>query len=497
MAPALYSNVKVTLFFNDDNLIVTSTDPRFDPVTRTITFDWTNWLVPAVIQVAAGSDDPHWGANLDDNRAEGSIFNVVTSTDPNYISVFGVGLMHHDNGDDPWGHMEWSDGHGWMDDHGWEDQGWSGQNGFFDWYGFFDGEHGWHPFPHPVPTVERQHPSAGRGRRLHRRVGRVDARRPGRPERRHVHDPADGPPGSGETGRRLAAERRPDDRERRVRPACDPRFNAGDVALRAPSVTFDSTNWYLPFTVRLTSNPSAPPTDPFQPMQVFPNAAGRAGLRDRQQQRRLQPRRRHPLQQRLVRRPRLGRRPGLGRRARLVRRPALARRRRLLRRPRRLVLRRRRLVRRPQLALRRRAVAPQPALQRRQPGSLVPRRLERLGLGRLLRRLGLERRLRVRGPARAAARHPPDRAGRRAAAGVHVGELRPHGRGDERGRRDGHVRPGAGARRGRPGDDQLLAGLRDDLPDRDDDREPVRDRPGRQLPAHELQHHRPRHDAAA
>ena len=28
------------------------------------------------------------------------------------------------------------------------------------------------------------------------------------------------------------------------------------------TVTFDSTNWYLPFTVRLTSDPGAPATDP-------------------------------------------------------------------------------------------------------------------------------------------------------------------------------------------------------------------------------------------
>ncbi len=52
MAPALYTNVKVTLFFDDDNLIVTSTDPRFDPLTRTMIFDWTNWTVPVVVQVA-------------------------------------------------------------------------------------------------------------------------------------------------------------------------------------------------------------------------------------------------------------------------------------------------------------------------------------------------------------------------------------------------------------------------------------------------------------
>ena len=40
----------------------------------------------------------------------------------------------------------------------------------------------------------------------------------------------------------------------------------------SPTVTFDLTNWWIPFTVRLTSNPAAPATDPFQPLQAFPNA---------------------------------------------------------------------------------------------------------------------------------------------------------------------------------------------------------------------------------
>ncbi len=35
-------------------------------------------------------------------------------------------------------------------------------------------------------------------------------------------------------------------------------------------MTFDQTNWWMPFTVRLTSNPGAPATDPNQALQVFP-----------------------------------------------------------------------------------------------------------------------------------------------------------------------------------------------------------------------------------
>ena len=35
-------------------------------------------------------------------------------------------------------------------------------------------------------------------------------------------------------------------------------------------VTFDSTNWYVPFVVQLTTNPEPPATDPFQPVKTFP-----------------------------------------------------------------------------------------------------------------------------------------------------------------------------------------------------------------------------------
>ena len=59
MAPALYTNVKVTLFYDDENLIGTSTDSRFDSTTRTFTFDWTNWTAPAVVRVTAAPGDRH------------------------------------------------------------------------------------------------------------------------------------------------------------------------------------------------------------------------------------------------------------------------------------------------------------------------------------------------------------------------------------------------------------------------------------------------------
>ena len=99
-----HTNVKFTLFYDSDSLIVTSTDPRFDPATRTFTFDWTNWTTPAVVTVAAAPGGHDWGFNLDDPLAEGDIFHVVTSTDPNYIAQFGTGLLFPGPGDvnGPW-----------------------------------------------------------------------------------------------------------------------------------------------------------------------------------------------------------------------------------------------------------------------------------------------------------------------------------------------------------------------------------------------------------
>ena len=270
MAPALYTNVKVTLFYDDDNLIVTSTDPRFDPTTRTFTFDWTNWTTPAVVTVAAGTDDPHWGGNLDDQLAEGSIFHVVTSTDPNYIAQFGTGLVMHSNGDDQWGHMQWSDGNGWLDDNGWEDQGWSEQNGWYDWFGYWDGDHGWHAFPHQVPVVN------------------VNILRPDEDVVYLVQSDgstlvAQGDPNGDTYTIRLTAAPLDGDNDKTLivelqsdgqtiasdACSCDPRFTPG-TAGSYPTVTFDLTNWWIPFTVRLTSNPAAPATDPFQPLQAFP-----------------------------------------------------------------------------------------------------------------------------------------------------------------------------------------------------------------------------------
>ena len=414
MAPALYTNVKITLFFNDDNLIVTSTDPRFDPTTRTFTFDWTNWTTPAVVTVAAGSNDPHWGSNLDDQLAEGAIFHVVTSTDPNYVAQFGVGLHNFSSGDDQWGHMEWSDGNGWIDDHGWQDQGWNQQNGWYDWYGYWDGDHGWHAFPHPVPLVDVNilRPDEDNVYIVQSNGGTLVAQ--GDPNGDTYTIRLTAAPTDGDNDTTVVVQLQSDGQTIASDACgCDSRFTAGTANL-GPTVTFDLTNWWMPFTVRLTSNPAAPATDPFQPLQAFPNAPDERVLRDGREPGRL------PASSAASASTRAGSTAAAGTAARCGSTATAGSTgsnwfdgngwfngyggwwfdgdnwfdgHNWLRA--------------------RRALAPQPALQRRQPEPLVPRRLERLGLGRL----GLAVELRLRGHARAPARDPARRAGRRRTAG--------------------------------------------------------------------------------
>ena len=250
---------------------------------------------------------------------------------------------------------------------------------------------------------------------------------------------------------------------------CDSRYDAA-----SGTVTFDSTNWFLPFTVRLTSNPAAPATDPFQPLETFP-----APSADRVFETKSDP---HDFD--LVGGIRFddgwfdgrgwlggpvwldghgwydgagnsfdghgwfdghdgwwfdgdnwfdGHAPGSG-------------------------------------APARRSTTCSATTARPITGTTAT--------GTAGTEAGTPASA-ARGPARAAADHPPEGAGSRAAARVQVRQRRPRDRGDEPGRRYGHVRPGDRPRRGRPGDDQLLAELGHGLPDRDDDGGRDRDRPGR------------------
>ena len=265
MQPDFFTNVQVTLFYSRDDLIVTSTDPRFDPVTRTFTFDFTNWTTPAVVQVSAAPDGHHWGENWDDPKDNGSIWHVVTSLDPAYVAEFGEGIpfLNPCCGGDQ-GHVEWSDGHGWLDGHGWHDQGWDEQHGWQNWYGFWDGHHGWHPFPHPVPRVDTN-------------ILRPDEDVVYVVESDGSTLVATGDPNGDTYTMRLTAAPR-SDQTIRIKFQSDGQTLATDAcgcdSRYDPvkgTVTFDSTNWYLPFTVRLTSNPAAPATDPFQPLETFPN----------------------------------------------------------------------------------------------------------------------------------------------------------------------------------------------------------------------------------
>ena len=146
------------------------------------------------------------------------------------------------------------------------ERGRDSQHGWQNWYGFWDGQHGWHSFPHLVPRVD------------------VNILRPDQDVVYVVESDgstlvAQGDPNGDTYTIRLAdSPNSPDgisvkllsDGQTLASDACgcDSRFNAADG-----TVTFDSTNWYLPFTVRLTSNPAAPATDPFQPLRAFPDAS--------------------------------------------------------------------------------------------------------------------------------------------------------------------------------------------------------------------------------
>ena len=261
--------------------------------------------------------------------------------------------------------------------HGWHDQGWDSAARLAELVRLLGRPARLASVPAPRAARRRQHPAAGRGRGLRGGVRRLDARR-ARAIRPATRTRCASRP-------RRTATRRSGSSSRataRLSPSdacgCDSRFDAA-----SGTVTFDSTNWYLPFTVRLTSNPAAPATDPFQPLETFPNPSA-----DRVFETSSDP---HDFN--LVGGIRFGNGwfDGRGWRGGPVWIDGHGwydgngnwfDGTRLVRRPRRLVVRRRRLVRRPHTGSTtrtRRPVAPQPALQRRHARPLAPRRLERLG----------------------------------------------------------------------------------------------------------------------
>jgi hypothetical protein len=100
MAPAPGTTVTITLKFDREDLVVSSADPRYNPVTRSITFDSTNWMTPATIDVTAAAEsvdrDGEHGDEHDNHHdrygddLEGRIVHAVTSTDPRYTTFFAA-----------------------------------------------------------------------------------------------------------------------------------------------------------------------------------------------------------------------------------------------------------------------------------------------------------------------------------------------------------------------------------------------------------------------
>jgi hypothetical protein len=82
-APAPGTTVTVTLGFNGSALVLSSTDPRYNPTTHTVTFNSTNWNVPVTIIIAAYVTN--YGLS-----GPATITETVTSTDPGYTAWFGT-----------------------------------------------------------------------------------------------------------------------------------------------------------------------------------------------------------------------------------------------------------------------------------------------------------------------------------------------------------------------------------------------------------------------
>ena len=89
-APAPGTTVTVTLGFNASALVLSSTDPRYNATTHTVTFNSTNWNVPVTIVIAAYVTN--YGLT-----GPATITETVTSTDPAYTAWFDLprGAHHH------------------------------------------------------------------------------------------------------------------------------------------------------------------------------------------------------------------------------------------------------------------------------------------------------------------------------------------------------------------------------------------------------------------
>ena len=257
MAPAAGKTVTIRIRSDQTDLVVTvtSSDSRYDAATRTITFDETNWTTPVTVNVAAvvedhehdwehdGSDHHYdeWAGHQDD--LEGLIIHALkttTTTDAAYAAYFAANAAPVVNvqilGDENEGDDEEGDG----DAHGYGDGSGDGHDNMADVYiRETDGS----------TLVVKGDPLGDTYT-----VRLTEA--PTRPQQVQILS----------DGQTIASSA-----------FGDARFTAA-TATKPAYVTFDSTNWWMPFTVRLTTPATAPATDPFQPIEkLAPTGDGHDG----------------------------------------------------------------------------------------------------------------------------------------------------------------------------------------------------------------------------
>ena len=210
-APAAGQTVTVTLSPSDARLALSSLDPRYNAGTQTFTFDESNWDVAATVDVAAAQDF------VVQNPVTAQISHAVGGTDASYTSFFAT---------------------------------------------------------KPAPKLNvKLIDTDGAGVYVRETDGSTLVVK-GDPtgdtySLRLTHAPA-----AAVTIALLTDDQTLVDSAVVVPPG-GPVFtpavlDADGLVVTPATVTFDATNWFTPFVVRVTANPQAPPTDEIQPLKFFP-----------------------------------------------------------------------------------------------------------------------------------------------------------------------------------------------------------------------------------
>ncbi|HTZ04540.1 MAG TPA: HYR domain-containing protein, partial [Gaiellaceae bacterium] len=209
MAPSVGKTATITISFDSTVLSVTTTDPRYNAATQTATFDSTNWTTPVTFVVTAICPP---GPPVDT-----AIVNTVGGTDPRYRNYGSA----HAPTDVRVSVLVSDTPHAYIVESGLSTLVVKGDPA---------GD---------IYSVRLTAPPVGG-------LPAIKVERGGQMTVAIVTD-----------GQTLASAADPS----------DGRFSTenGIVAF----VTFDSTNWYLPFFVRLTANPEPPATDSFQPVKAL------------------------------------------------------------------------------------------------------------------------------------------------------------------------------------------------------------------------------------